>query len=337
MTSLFSDTWPTGETAPLPVPKRLLTTRSPSDRAYRGLARAAGFGSLIILVLVGVFLFIRALPAFQTMGWAFFTTTGFVTNGPHPKFGVEAVLYGTVVIALIGLVVAVPLAIASALCINEYIPVKLFGRIPLRAFFISLIDLMAAVPSVIYALWGFDVLQPHEASVARWMSDHLGFIPLFHSTTPIFTSSFLIAGTLVGIMVIPIIASLSREVLSLAPIGEREAAMSLGARKSTVIRRVVLPFGKGGVIGAVMLGLGRALGDTIAVVVIISPIFVLSPHLLQAGGSSIAALIALRFGSGGALGLAALLACGLVLFVVTLLVNVAAQWVVARTRRKVPA
>jgi phosphate transport system permease protein len=313
------------------------TSRSRSDRVYRGSVRSAGLGSLVLLALVGLFLFIRAVPAFQKMGWAFFTTTGFITNGPHPRFGVAAVLYGTVVIALVGLVVAVPLAIASAICINEYLPERLFGRIPLRGFFVSLIDLMAAVPSVIYALWGFDVLQPHQAAVAKWLSDHLGFIPIFHSTTPIYTSSFFIAGTLVGIMVIPIIASLSREVLSLAPIGEREAALSLGARRSTVIRRVVLPFGKGGVIGAIMLGLGRALGDTIAVVVIISPIFVLSPHLLQAGGSSIAALIALRFGSGGALGLAALLACGFVLFVVTLVVNVVASWIVERTRRQVPA
>jgi phosphate transport system permease protein len=337
MTITLSDP-PSPSAAPgLPIPTRVRTTRSTPDRMYRGVARGAGLGSLVILVLVGVFLFIRALPAFEKMGWAFFTTTGFVTNGPHPRFGVAAELYGTVVIALIGLVVAVPLAIASALCINEYIPERLFGRIPLRGFFISLIDLMAAVPSVIYALWGFDELQPHQAAVARWLSAHLGFIPIFHSTTPIFTSSFFIAGTLVGIMVIPIIASLSREVLSLAPIGEREAAMSLGARRSTVIRRVVLPFGKGGVIGAVMLGLGRALGDTIAVVVIISPVFVLSPHLLQAGGSSIAALIALRFGSGGALGLAALLACGLVLFVVTLVVNLVASWIVERSRRRVPA
>jgi phosphate transport system permease protein len=320
-----------------PTPTQVRPDRSRADRIYRGVARGAGLGSLVLLVLVGLFLFIRALPAFRSMGWAFFTTTGFVTNGAHPKFGVAAELYGTVVIALIGLVVAVPIAIASAICINEYIPKQLFGRIPLRAFFISLIDLMAAVPSVIYALWGFAVLQPRQAEVARWFSVHLAFIPIFRTTAPIFTSSYFIAGTLVGIMIIPIIASLSREVLSLTPVAEREAAMSLGARKSAVIRRVVLPFGKGGVIGAVMLGLGRALGDTIAVVVIISPIFTLSPHLLQAGGSSIAALIALRFGSGGTLGLAALLACGFVLFVVTLLVNLVAQWIVERSRRKLPA
>jgi len=320
-----------------PVPDRVPSDRATPDRIYRGLVRGAGIASLVVLVLVGVFLFIRAWPAFRAMGWAFFTTTGFVTNGAHPKFGVAAALYGTVVIAVIGLVLAVPVALGAALCINEYIPERVLGRIPLRGLCISVIDLMAAVPSVIYALWGFEVLQPREAGVARWLSTHLGFIPIFHSTTKIYTSSFLIAGTLVGIMVIPIIASLSREVLSLTPPGAREAAMSLGARRATVIRRVILPFGKGGVIGAIMLGLGRALGDTIAVVVIISPVFVLSPHLLQAGGSSIAALIALRFGSGGALGLAALLACGLVLFVVTLAVNLVAQWIVERSRKGIPA
>jgi phosphate transport system permease protein len=314
MTTTLSDPPPLNDLTRPPVPLRLRPNLAPADRLYRGVVRAAGIASLVVLVLVGVFLFIRAWPAFHTMGWSFFTTTGFVTNGAHPRFGVASALYGTVVIALIALVVAVPIAIGAALCINEYIPERLFG-LPLRSLCISLVDLMAAVPSVIWALWGFVVLQPREADLARWLSDHAGFSPIFHSTTQIYTS-------------------LSREVLSLTPTGAREAAMSLGARRATVIRRVVLPFGKGGVIGAVMLGLGRALGDTIAVVVIISPVFVLSPHLLQAGGSSIAALVALRFGSGGALGLAALMACGLVLFVVTLVVNLLAQRIVERSRQK---
>ncbi len=317
-----------------PVPRLVWSTRSRPDRAFRAAARLCGIGSLVVLVLIGVFLLVQSLPAFRAMGWAFFTTTGFVTNGPHPDFGVLAELYGSVVIALIALVVAVPVSLAAALCINEYLPARLFGRIPLRGFFTGLVDLMAAVPSVIYALWGFYVLQPRMADLARWLSAHLAFVPVFRTTTPLYTSSAFIAGGLVGIMVMPIITSLSREVMSLAPVGEREAAMSLGASRSKVVRRVVLPFAKGGVVGAVMLGLGRALGDTIAVAIIISPIYAVSPHVLQAGTGSIAALIALRFGSGGPLGLAALLACGLVLFVVTLLVNLAASWIVDRSRNR---
>jgi phosphate transport system permease protein len=314
---------------PAPVPLVLRTERSGSDRLYRGTAQAVGIGSLVLLGLIGLFLLIRAVAAFQSQGWRFFTNTGFVTEGLHPSFGVASQLFGTLVIALIAMVIAVPISIGAALCINEYLPVRCFG-VPLRGFFTSLVDLMAAIPSVIYALWGFFILQPRMVGVSRWLSVHLGFIPIFKTTTPLYTSSAMIAGTLVGIMVMPIITSLSREVAALAPVGEREAALSLGASRAKVIRRVVLPFAKGGMVGATMLGLGRALGDTIAVAIIISPIYTVDPHILQAGAGSIAALIVDRFGSGGPLGLAALMACGLVLFFVTLVVNLVASWVVER-------
>jgi phosphate transport system permease protein len=336
MTTTYDQLHDPADGRDLPVPFEIRIDRPRPDRVFRGLARTFGFGSLVVLVLIGVFLLIRALPAFRAMGWAFFTTTGFVTNGAHPRFGVLAELYGTVVIAVIALVFAIPVSLAAAMCINEYLPERVFGRIPLRGFFTGLVDLMAAVPSVIYALWGFFILQPRMAGLARWLSVHMAFLPFFRVSTPLYTSSAFIAGGLVGIMVMPIITSLSREVMSLTPRGEREAAMSLGAGRSKVIRRVVLPFAKGGVVGAVMLGLGRALGDTIAVAIIISPVYVISSHVLQAGSGSIAALIAERFGAGGSLGLSALLACGLVLFVITLLVNLIASWIVDRSRNRSP-
>jgi phosphate transport system permease protein len=164
------------------------------------------------------------------------------------------------------------------------------------------------------------------------MSVHLAFIPFFRVNLAIFTSSAFIAGIVVSVMVMPIVASISREVFSLAPAAEREGALALGASRWRMIRSVVIPFGRGGLIGATMLGLGRALGETIAVAIIISPVFAIQPHILEAGTNSISAQIALAFGSGGTLGLHALLAAGLVLFVLTLGVNLVASIVVNRSR-----
>jgi len=301
---------------------------------FRGVTKTAGFLTFLVLFLIGLFLFLQALPAFRRAGLSFFTTTGFVTTGAHPKFGVASALYGSVVIALIAVVVAVPVSIGSALFINEYAPRNFLGFIPLKGFLTSMVDLMAAVPSVIYGLWGFFVLQSHMKGIAKWLSDHLSFIPIFRvpQGTVVFTSSYFICGVLVGIMIMPIVTSITREIFSLTPIGEREGAMALGATRSRVVRDIVLPFGFGGMIGAVMLGLGRALGEAIAVTIIISLTYGISAQILPAGGSSIASLIANRFGSGGALGLSALLACGLILFVFTLLVNLAASIIVSRSK-----
>ena len=197
-----------------------------------------------------------------------------------------------------------------------------------------MVDLMAAIPSVIYGLWGFFVLQTSMKGLSRWLSDHMSFIPGFKVTTPTYTSSFFIAGTLVGIMIMPIITALCREVFSLTPLGEREGALAMGASRARVVKDVVFPFSKGGMVGAIMLGLGRALGEAIAVSIIISLTFGYPNHVLQPGGSSIPALIATKFGSGGALGAAGLLAAGLVLFFLTLIVNLIAANIVRRQEKK---
>lgn len=318
-----------------PTPISLNTRRSTEDRLFRGVTRAAGYFSFVVLFLIGFFLFWRALPAFRYMGLAFFSTTGFVTSGPHPKFGVASALYGSVTVAVIATVLAVPVSIGAALFINEYSPRSLLGFFPFRGLLTSMVDLMAAVPSVIYGLWGFFVLQPHMTGISEWLSVHLSWIPLFRVPpgTVVFTSSYLIAGTLVAIMIMPIITSITREIISLTPAGEREGAMALGATRARVIRDVILPFARGGMIGAIMLGLGRALGEAVAVSIILSLVFGISPQVLHSGGNSIAALIAARFGSGGsALGLSALLACGFVLFMFTLLINLAASAIVSRSK-----
>jgi phosphate transport system permease protein len=288
--------------------------------------RGAGFGALVLLFLIGLFLFLHGFPALRLRGFKFFSTSGFQTLGAHPSFGVLASLYGTVVVALVALVVGVPVALTTALFLSEYAPSWS------RRTLIALVDLAAAIPSVVYGLWGFFILQPNVVGISSWMSAHLGFIPIFKIVHPPANASLFIAGLVVGLMIVPIVASVSREVFSLAPPGEREAALALGASRWQMIRSVVLPFGRGGMIGAVMLGMGRALEETIAVSIILGEYFTISPHITQHGGSTIASLIAINFGSGGKLGLEDLLMCGFVLFVITLVINLIASAIVNRSR-----
>jgi phosphate transport system permease protein len=313
------------------VPRLVAKRPNAVDVWFRGGVRVVALSTLLVLFLIGFFLFYKGIPAFRSQGWHFFTNTGFQTQptktGP-PVFGIRSALTGTIVTSVFAMIIGVPVAIAAALFISEYAPARI------KAPATSLVDLLAAVPSVVYGLWGFIFLSPHMVGLARFLSVHLSFIPLFHATdsTPNYTTSQFIAGTILGLMVVPIVASISREVFSLTPIAEREAALALGASRATVIRRVVLPFGRGGVIGAIMLGLGRAMGEAIAVAIILSLVFTNPYHILQVGGTTIASLIAIRFGSGGTLGLPALLAAGFTLFVFTLIVNTAASWVVKRSR-----
>jgi phosphate transport system permease protein len=300
--------------------------RGRDDRFFRGGVRAVSFGTLVILFLIGAFLLFRGWPALHLRGLAFFTSSGFPNLSRHPVFGVLASLYGTVVVAVVALVVGVPVALTTALFLSEYAPPWS------KRTLIALVDLAAAIPSIIYGLWGVFELMPNEGGFTTWLSRHLSFIPLFKVQSGAANASLFIAGTVVGIMIVPIVASVSREVFSLTPPGEREGALALGASRAQMIRTVVLPFAKGGIIGAVMLGLGRALGETVAVVIILGESFAISPHILQHGGSTISALIAIHFGAGGALGYADLLMAGFVLFVLTMIVNLVASAVVNRSR-----
>ena len=228
-----------------PAPRLLAKRPNGIDVLFRGGVRVVALSTLLVLFLIGLFLFLKGIPAFRSQGWHFFTNTGFQTQptktGP-PVFGIRSALTGTIVTSVFAMIIGVPVAIAAALFISEYAPARL------KAPATSLIDLLAAVPSVVYGLWGFIFLSPHMVGLARFLSVHLSFVPLFHATdsTPNFTTSQFIAGTILGLMVVPIVASISREVFSLTPIAEREAALALGASRATVIRRVVLPFGRGG-------------------------------------------------------------------------------------------
>ncbi|MBV9100025.1 MAG: phosphate ABC transporter permease subunit PstC [Candidatus Dormibacteraeota bacterium] len=309
------------------VPRRIKQTRTGPDRVFRGVSTGAGLTTLVILVLIGGFLVARSLPAFQQAGTSFFTTLKWQPDGTTHHFGIVALLYWTVIIALIALVIAVPVSIACALFINEYAP-----RL-VRNWLRGLVDLLAAIPSVIYGIWGLIFLEPLLVQVSKWMTANLGGVPIFATVNTNFAGSAFVVGVVVSLMVVPICTSVMREVFAQAPAGEKEAALALGSTKWGMIRTVVIPFGRGGIVGGSMLGLGRALGETIAVALVVSPIFTVSPQILQSGANSIAAHIALQFSEASPqLGIPGLMAAGLTLFGVTLVVNFLASMIVARSR-----
>lgn len=308
-------------------PVRPVIRRNAADRTFRSAATAAGALTLVLMALIGLFLLIKSWDALRVAGLSFFTTAQWEPNGG--VFGIAAVMLGTFLIAFVALGFAVPVAIIGSIFITDYAPARM--RTPL----IWLVDLLAAVPSLIYGLWGRSYLQPKIIPISDWISTHLGFIPIFQSDRAVgFAASTFIAGIVVALMVLPICTAVMREVFAQAPAGEKEGALALGGTRWGVIKTVVLPFGRGGMVGASMLGLGRALGETIAITLIISPTFEISrlTHILQTGGNSIASLIALRFSESSSFGISALMAAGLTLFVLTLLVNAVASVVVARSR-----
>jgi len=318
----------------LDSPRRLSTLRDPADIIFRSIARSGGIIVLSIMLAVGVFLAFRASQALNVAGFSFLTEQAWEPDSG--KFGIAAVIVGTILIALVAITIAVPLATGTALYITEYSPRWL------RSVLIGLVDIMAAIPSVVYGLWGFFFLQGNITPISKWISQTFGWIPIFAvdgadpndplSSVTVYTSSTFIAGIVVGFMITPIITSIMREVFGQAPLGEREGALALGSTRWGMIKSVVLPFGRGGMIGGTMLGLGRALGETIAVYMIISPVFVIQPHILQNGASSVSSLIALRYGEATPFGLSALMAAGLALFLMTLVVNFAASTIVSRSR-----
>jgi phosphate transport system permease protein len=307
-------------------PRTLERSLSTDDRVYEAAAVAGGLSTLVILAFIGLFLFVRSSLVFSQVGLGFFTSTSWRPDASPPEFGIVSILYWTVIIAIIALAIALPVSVLTALFLVEYSPRRLRG--PLR----TLVDLLAAIPSLIYGLWGLFFLQPHLVGVARWLSDYASFIPLFRVKEPTFTGSAFVVSVVLALMILPIITSIVREVLEQTPPGEKEAALALGSTRSGMVKSVMLPFARGGIIGGSMLGLGRALGETIAVAIILSPSLIISPRILETGTNSIASLIALKFGESDELSLSALMAAGLTLFVLTLTVNFIASFVVARSR-----
>ena len=315
-------------------PRRISRKAAGVDAVFEHGIRAVGASMLVIVGGVGLFLGYQAIPTFQRYGWSFFTTQAWQPD--TDVVGIAAVLTGTVSVALVAMFFAFPLALLTALYISEYAPARI------KPALVSLVDLMAAVPSIVYGLWGYLLVMPHAGDLARFLQAHLGWIPIFDvpGTDPNaafvdegrYQYSAFCAGIAVAMMVLPMACAVMRQVFSQTPVGEKEAALALGATRWGMIRSVVLPFGRGGIIGGTMLGLGRALGETIAVVLIVSPAFEIKPNILEVGTATVSSLIAGRFGEANSTQLSALLAAGFVLFLITLVVNTLAAVIVSRSR-----
>ncbi|MQA87843.1 MAG: phosphate ABC transporter permease subunit PstC [Streptosporangiales bacterium] len=306
-------------------PLRSGSSTGAGDRVFRGLSRGAGIALLGIMAAIAAFLLIRGLSAIQGDSANFLTEQRWAPKDDPPTFGIAAIAFGTVLSSLIAMALAVPVAVGVALFISHYAPRRI--AIPLG----YVIDLLAAVPSVVYGLWGIRFLVPRLEPLHQWLGAHLGFIPLFEKSAA-GSRTMLTAGVVLAIMILPIIAAVSREVFLQVPRDHEEAALALGATRWEMIRAAVLPFGRPGVISAAMLGLGRALGETVAVAMVLSPRNVISLHILNPEGNTIAANIANSFGEADDFARDALIASGLVLFVITLIVNASARLIVARRR-----
>ncbi|MGI5213117.1 phosphate ABC transporter permease subunit PstC [Plantactinospora sp. CA-290183] len=296
-----------------------------AERVFRNLTLAAGVVVLGIILAIAIFLVAKAVPALNANTANFFTFEGWFPNEADPRFGIGALAFGTVLTSILALLLAVPVALGIALYLSHYAPRRL-GTV--LGF---LIDLLAAVPSVVFGLWGRDYFYGPVRDLSGWLNRYFGWIPIFGGDGP-FGRSILLGSLVLAIMVLPIITSLSREVFRQTPTANEEAALALGATKWEMIRTAVLPYGRPGVIGATMLGLGRALGETIALAMTLGIVSKISFNIIENGGNTVAANIANSFGEANDVGRGALIASGLVLFSITLIVNITARAVIYRRR-----
>lgn len=315
----------------LPERRELTTVPRFSDKVFRGVVTAGGFVALIVLGLIAIFLATRSFDVFRMFKLGFVTgfnwDSGDPDNGITPILGIGSMLIGTLVVSFVGLIFALPIAVGTALYLTYYAPYWL--KKPMTI----LVDLMAAIPSVIYGLWGFFILMPHAIYWAKLINKYLGWFPTFSVPLPIFERSPFIAGLVLSVMIIPIITAVSREVFSQVPLDRIQAAYALGATKWSMIKTVVLPFGSSGIAGGAMLGLGRAMGETVAVYLVLNLYFIPNFHVLFSAGGSVASMIVTKFGEAGSLELKGLMAAGLVLFIVTLIVNYLSNLIVRRASR----
>ena len=299
------------------------------DRLFGGAARGAGLVVIALVTLIAVFLMSQALPALAKNKVNFLTSTQWNVDGTPLQFGIANLLWVTVLSSAIAMVIAVPLGVGVALFITQYAP----GWLSRPAA--TLVDLLAAVPSIVYGLWGLQVLGPHMHGIQTVLLRLFGWIPLFKETGVDAGSTILTVAVVLSIMVLPIVTALSREVFARTPTSHKDAALALGATRWEMIRTAVLPFGKPGVISASMLGLGRALGETVAVMIILSSLAdgsIWSWSMFN-GGETFASKIAnnaAEFDSPQKAG--AFLAAGLVLFLLTFVVNAIARVVIERRK-----
>ena len=302
------------------VPRTAKPVLQVGDRVFVGLARGAGILILVVLAGVAVFLIAEAVPALLA-------PAGDLPEGHSLVAYIAPLVFGTVLSATIALVVATPLGVGVALFISHYAPRRIAQTLG------YLVDLLAAVPSIVYGLWGAAVLGPASVGLSTWLNQWFGWLPFFAGPVSATGRTMLVAGLVLAVMILPIITAVSREVFRQTPKLHEEAALALGATRWEMIRMAVLPFGRSGVVSGAMLGLGRALGETMAVAIVLSVSGAVTVNLVSSGNpSTIAANIALQFPESSGLAVNALIASGLVLFVITLLVNAAARAIVNRRR-----
>ncbi|SDO44545.1 phosphate ABC transporter membrane protein 1, PhoT family [Nakamurella panacisegetis] len=307
------------------------------DVIFRGMAAGSGGLVLVIMAAIAIFLVWKALPAITGPNNGNLLTTqawNFPSDDPSdiPTWGIAALLFGTVVSALIAIVIGVPIAIGIALFIAHY------AKRRLATLLGGVVDLLAAVPSLVFGMWGLYFLVPSTRGFQSWLSEYFGWLPFLHNRTATqasqFGQSLLIAGVVLAIMIIPTVSAVTREVFLQVPGETMDAAWALGATKWEMVRAAVLPFGRAGMISAAMLGLGRALGETIAVALVLNSGFTINTHITEQGGDTFASTIALKFGEAASnnLGIGALITAGLFLFGITLVVNSIARLVIARRK-----
>jgi phosphate transport system permease protein len=289
------------------------------DRVFAGSARGAGILILVVLAGVAAFLVVDSVPALVA-------PAADVPGGEGLLAYVGPLLFGTVLAAVIALVVATPLGVAIALFLTHYAPRRLAQGLG------YVVDLLAAIPSIVYGFWGIFWLAPRLVPFYQWAAEHLSFIPLFAGPASATGRTMFTAGLVLAVMILPIISAISREVFAQVPILHREAALALGATRWEMIRMAVLPYGRSGVIGGAMLGLGRALGETLAIALVLSvSAGAITFNLIgSTNPSTIAANIALQFPESSGIEVNTLIASGLALFLVTLAVNVLARAIVNR-------
>lgn len=315
-----------GTDAPPPTDPHGPSKVRAGDRVFSGLA--AGSSSLVLVMMgaIAFFLISRAIGALSENDANFLTYSGWTPDGDPSTFGIAALAFHTLVTSIIAMIVAVPIAVGIALFITFYAPKRIAAGLA------YLVDILAAVPSIVYGLWGVFFLAPQMTGLTLWLDKYFSWTVIFAyrpDNIPNNKSDFT-AGIVLAIMILPIVAALTREVFNQVPRTNIEAAYALGATRWEMIRMAVLPFGRPGIVSASILGLGRALGETMAVAYILSAVYEVNLHITETGGITFASNIALKFGEAGDTGTGALIASGMVLFLITLVVNSAAQAILRR-------
>jgi len=302
---------------------------SRADKVFRGIVTAGALTSLILLGLIAAFLIFRSADTFRTFGFDFITGAEWFSAGDgfeaDDVFSIGPMIVGSIVVALIAMSMAIPLAIGGALYIEFYAPRSIYRVL------VSLLDLAAAIPSLIFGLWGIEVFTSIGVRWSTFLNDRLGFIPIFSVDFVNFGRSPFVAGCVLAALVVPITTSVAREVYSRTPRDLVDTCYALGGTKWGAIRTVVMPYGRSGVIAGAMLGLGRALGETVAIYLMLNLVFSYSYRILDSAGGNVASMIALKFGEATTKEISALIAAGLVLFIITLIVNMIASSIVQRT------